>query len=253
MGGVMISFELVPRDTESLTAELQLLKQGFPAVDRINIPDLPRFELRSWQGCAVARSFFSMAIPHIRARDIDPDAPLPMAPLLRAHGIDRVLVVTGDVHPDPFFPQYRGKAVDIIRKFRREMPEVAVYGAIDPYRFGFQAEMAYVREKIDAGAVGFFTQPFFDPRLMDIYGELLQGMEVYWGISPVTTRQSQGYWEKRNLAIFPRSFVPTEAWNIHFAHQAMAFAADHGQHVYFMPINRDLKTYLEGLFPGGGR
>ncbi|MBF0346241.1 MAG: methylenetetrahydrofolate reductase [Magnetococcales bacterium] len=249
----MISFELVPRDPASLTAELELLRQGFGQVNLINIPDLPRFEMRSWQGCALARQYYSMAVPHIRARDIDPDRPLSMVPFLREHGIDRILVVTGDTHPDPFFPQFNVRAVDIIRKFRAEMPEVRVYAAIDPYRSGFQAELAYVREKINAGAAGFFTQPFFDVRLMAVYGELLQGLDVYWGVSPVTTLQSQGYWEKRNLAIFPRSFTPTEEWNIRFAHEAMAFAEARGQHVYFMPINRDLKGYLDGLFPPSAR
>ncbi|HIJ84081.1 MAG TPA: methylenetetrahydrofolate reductase, partial [Magnetococcales bacterium] len=206
--GSMISFELVPRDSATLTAELELIKNRFPEVDLINIPDLPRFDKRSWEGCAVARQYFSVAIPHIRARDCDPQRPLAMAGFLRDHGIGQVLVVTGDTHPDPFFPQFNVRAVDVIRKFRVEMPEVKVYAAIDPYRSGFQGEMAYVREKMNAGAAGFFTQPFFDLRLMEVYGELLHGMEIFWGVSPVTTVQSQGYWEKRNLAIFPRAFKP---------------------------------------------
>lgn len=245
----LVSFELVPRDHESLNEELEMIKMGFEAVSLINIPDLPRFSMRSWEGCALARQHFATAIPHIRARDINPDLPLPMVGYLREHGIDQVLIVTGDVHPDPFFPQYTIGSVDVIRKFKVEMPEVKVYAAIDPYRSGFQEEMSYVREKLNAGASGFFTQPFFDLRLMEIYAELLEGLDIYWGISPVTNKQSQGYWEKRNLAVFPRSFQPTEEWNLEFAHLAMDFAIQRGQHVYFMPINRDLKSYLEGLFP----
>ncbi len=245
----LVSFELVPRDQESLHEELTMIKMGYKAVSLINIPDLPRFSMRSWEGCALARQHFASAIPHIRARDLNPDHPLPMVGYLREHRINQVLVVTGDVHPDPFFPQYKIRSVDVIRKFKAEMPEVKVYAAIDPYRSGFQVEMSYVREKLSAGADGFFTQPFFDLRLMQIYAELLEGQDIYWGISPVTTAQSQGYWEKRNLAIFPRSFQPTEEWNIEFAHAAMDFAIRRGQHVYFMPINRDLKSYLDGLFP----
>ncbi|HAT51015.1 MAG: methylenetetrahydrofolate reductase [Nitrospirae bacterium] len=245
----MISLELVPRDSVSLIEELELLRGNFREVDLINIPDLPRFAMRSWEGCALARRYFSQVVPHIRARDIDPDRPLPMAGFLREHGIDQVLVVTGDVHPDVFFPQYTVRAVEVIRKFKREMPEVKVYAAMDPYRSGFQEEIAYVREKLNAGAEGIFTQPFFDLRLMEVYGELMKGLNVYWGVSPVTTVQSKGYWEKRNLAVFPSAFEPTEGWNLAFAHAAMAFAKCRGHHVYFMPINRDLKSYLDGLFP----
>ncbi|MBF0422086.1 MAG: methylenetetrahydrofolate reductase [Magnetococcales bacterium] len=245
----VIAFELVPRDSETLNGELELIKSHFAAVSVINIPDLPRFDMRSWEGCALARRYFHTVIPHIRARDIDPDRPLPMAGFLRDHGIRQVLVVTGDTHPDPFFPQYKVRSVDAIRKFREEMPEIKVYAAIDPYRYGFQDELSYTREKLNAGATGFFTQPFFDLRLMEVYGELLNGLDIFWGISPVTTVQSQGYWEKRNLAVFPRSFRPTEAWNLEFAHAAMQLVRQWCQHVYFMPINRDLRSYLEGLFP----
>lgn len=245
----VVSVELVPRDAAALTTELLLLKNRFSMVDLVNIPDLPRFTMRSWEGCALARTCFPATVPHIRACDIDPDRPLPMSNFLRTHGIDQVLVVAGDPHPDPFFPQYTMGSLGVIRKFRVEMPEVKVYAAIDPYRSGFQAESHYAREKIEAGATGFFTQPFFDLRLMEIYREILGDMTVFWGISPVTTSQSQRYWEKRNKALFPGSFEPTLQWNIDFAHEAIAFSKGAGQHVYLMPITIDLENYLDGLFP----
>ncbi|MCH3959265.1 MAG: hypothetical protein LKE51_07505 [Selenomonas sp.] len=45
-----VSVELVPREEESLRNELTLLQQYQEQVDVINIPDLLRFDLRSWQG-----------------------------------------------------------------------------------------------------------------------------------------------------------------------------------------------------------
>ena len=70
-----ISIELVPRSTEALKKELQLVRSHFPAVQRINIPDILRFSMRSWQGCALASQFFPKTIPHLRAIDFDPNKP----------------------------------------------------------------------------------------------------------------------------------------------------------------------------------
>ena len=73
-----VSVELVPREEESLRNELTLLQQYQEQVDVINIPDLLRFDLRSWQGAVVAQDYFRMSMPHIRAMDIDLDKELPM-------------------------------------------------------------------------------------------------------------------------------------------------------------------------------
>ena len=109
-------------------------------------------------------------------------------------------------------------------------------------------EVDYAKRKLDAGADGFFTQPFFDVRLMGVYAELLAGSEVYWGISPVMTNASRSYWETKNNAVFPRTFAPALEWNVAFAREALACAEAAGGHAYFMPIKVDLDAYLRGIF-----
>ncbi|MBF0454844.1 MAG: methylenetetrahydrofolate reductase [Magnetococcales bacterium] len=242
-----ISIELVPRDRATLKKELAILKDQFAGVSLINIPDLTRFELRAWEGCVVAREYFTKTIPHIRAIDIDPQGPIPMKNLLVDNEINEILIVTGDPHTDPDATQYEVNAVDIIRKFRQEMPHLKIYAAIDQYRSGFQKEMHYLWEKQEAGADGFFTQPFFDLRFMEIYGEILAGKEVFWGISPVTSEKSKAYWEKRNCVVFPKGFMPTLEWNKEFASQALQFARKTHTDIYFMPIRIDLAQYLKGV------
>ncbi len=247
-GASRVSIELVPRDAAALEGELQLVQERFSAVSLINIPDLPRFDLRSWEGCVLAKKRFSHAVPHIRAVDFDLTKPLPMVELLREAGIDEVLVVQGDPHPDPDYPRYEASnSVEIIAKFKREMPGVRVYAAIDPYRYGFREEYEYCQRKLDAGADGFFTQPFFDLRLMEIYAEILTDCQIFWGVSPVTTERSRSYWEKRNRVLFPKGFEPTLAWNREFAARALRFARDSGTHIYFMPIRTDINDYLDGI------
>lgn len=249
-----VSIELVPRDLASLQEALQQVRGAFRSIDLINIPDLPRFALRSWEGCVAARRLFPHAIPHIRARDVAPDQPLAMADTLRTHDIREVLLVTGD--PDPNRPDGSPgegsratppAVLHLIRRFKKEIPGLRVYAAIDPYRQGFQQECAYAQQKLEAGADGLFTQPFFDLRLMEIYAELLEKTPIFWGVSPVMTDKSRAYWENRNRAIFPRQFAPTLAWNRHFAEQVLTFAKQRRDHVYFMPIRIDVVRYLGGI------
>lgn len=243
-----VSIELVPRDLESLGAELQTVRDCLPGVDTVNVPDLLRFKLRSWHGCAAARAHLPNTIPHIRAIDIDPRKPLPMADELLRGGIREVLIVAGDAPSDLRHRVYETTSLEIIRKFARELPELRVYAGLDPYRQGFTRERDYAQAKLEAGAVGFFTQPFFDLRLMDLYAELLPAeAEVFWGVTSVTTARTQGYWQTRNRAIFPRGFAPTLDWNRQLARQALDFARERGQHIYFMPLRASVRDYLEGI------
>jgi methylenetetrahydrofolate reductase (NADPH) len=241
-----ISIELVPRTEEDLRAQLAEVG-AFPRVDTVNIPDISRFPIRSWKGCLCALAHVSRAIPHLRAIDVDLSRPLAAAPDLGHKRIGEVLVVAGDAPADMSRAVYSTTSVDLIRKLRREHPDVTVHAAFDPYRQGFQAERAYAVQKIDAGAAGLFTQPFFDVRLMEIFGELLDGMEVFWGVTTVTSRRSQQYWQSRNRALFPADFEPTLEWNRRLARDALAFTEIHGGNIYFMPIRTKVSDYLSGI------
>lgn len=239
-----ISVELIPRSQKQLRRELSIIKQDFRRVNAINIPDLTRMEMRSWTGCALASERFGMTIPHLRACDTHPDEPLPMLETLAENNITEVLVVTGDWFADGR-PQVT--SIDLIKRLRAELPHLKIYAALDPYRENLQTEQDYFEAKLEAGADGLFTQPFFDPRLMGIYADMLEGVEVFWGVSPVVTERSAKYWRTRNKAVFPRGFQPSLAWNRHFACRALDFASRRGGHIYFMPIRVDLHDYLCGI------
>lgn len=242
-----ISLELVPRSRSGLRAELAEVQANFPNVDTINIPDLTRFSTRSWEGCAFARPHFR-AIPHIRAIDLNPKEPLAMAGPIVAHGIEEVLIITGDAPSDMNRRVYHVDAEQAIRRFARELPHVRIYAGLDPYRQSFAHERDYMERKLEAGAVGFFTQPFFDMRLMDAYADLVpEGAEVWWGVTNVTNEGSMNYWATRNSAVYPRSFELSLDWNRRLAADALQFARDRGQHVYFQPIRTDVVEYLGGI------
>ena len=242
-----VSVELIPRDEETLRGELTLLQKYEGKIDVINIPDLLRFEIRSWEGSAMAQEYFPMSMPHIRAMDIDLDKELPMKDYLREKGIKEVLVVQGDPPQRMTHEVYPTESTDVIRKFREEMPEVKVYAGIDQYRSSMRHELYRTRRKVQAGAAGFFTQPFFDMRMLEIYMDMLDGLDVYWGVSPVVTAASQSYWERKNNVIFPKNFAPTLEWSVDFSRQVMEMADKKDANVYLMPIKTNLEEYLAGV------
>ena len=143
---------------------------------------------------------------------------------------------------------YPTNSVDVIWKFRKEMPEVKVYAGIDQYRSSLAQELYRIKRKLQAGAAGFFTQPFFDMRFLSVYADMLQGLEVYWGISPVMSARSQSYWERKNHVVFPHAFEPTLDWSVAFAKEVMDFAEHEDANVYLMPIKTNLEAYLAGVF-----
>lgn len=243
-----ISIEIVPRTEAHVHKTLDRIHTALPRVNMINIPDLVRFKTRSWQGCALAVDHYQRRIPHIRAVDFPLDEPFPIVEALRDADINEILVVTGDTDKTSLRKTYNTDSVRLIKKLKAEYPDLRVHAAIDPYRQGFSEEVDYVHEKLDAGADGFFTQPFFDVRLMEIYAELLpDDLEVYWGVTPVITQNSKNYWQNVNQAIFPADFEPTMQWNRQFAQEALDFAENTNGHVYFMPIRADVIEYLEGI------
>ena len=242
-----ISVELVPRDEDSLRQELSLLAKFKDKVDVVNIPDLLRFPIRSWQGAAIAQESFPASMPHIRAMDVDLDKELTMKAYLREHNIREVLVIEGDPPQDMMHEVYPTNSVDVIWKFRKEMPEVKVYAGIDQYRGSMAQELYRIKRKLQAGAAGFFTQPFFDMRYLEVYADMLQGLEVYWGVSPVMSARSQSYWERKNNVVFLHAFEPTLEWSVDFAKKVMAYAEREKANVYLMPIKTNLEAYLAGV------
>ena len=242
-----ISVELVPRSPEGLREDLQMIKENIHGVDLINIPDLLRFETRSWQGAAIAEDFYPAVMPHIRAIDVDLTQPLAMRPELRQSGITEVLVIEGDPPQDMSHKFYPTVTTDVIQKFHQEMPEVKVYAGIDQYRGSMRQELYRIQRKLQAGAVGFFTQPFFDMRMLEMYADMLQGQNVYWGITPIASERSKSYWELKNNVIFPRDFEPTLEWSIYFGRKVKGFIETTGDNLYLMPIKGNLQAYLEGI------
>ncbi len=239
-----VSIELVPRDAEAITREVRELRECLPYVDTINIPDIQRFSLRSWDAAAMVQGSFRSVIPHIRAIDIDPKGPLPG---LDTPDLKEVLIIKGDPPADLNHRVFPNTSDAIIRRYVREAPHLKVYAAFDPYRRAPYRELEELARKRDAGACGFFTQPLFDMRMLDLCREWLQDETVFWGFSPVIGPKSRSYWETTNHIVFPHDFSPTLEANLAFARQAIQEVRAGGGSVYLMPLRVRLASYLSPL------
>src|SRR3984957_237215 len=242
-----ISVELVPKSPEQVLADALVVRAASSAFTALNIPDLTRFALRSWEGCRVTKDIFAASIPHIRAIDLAEEGEHDLCRFFDEHGLTEVLVVRGDPPHDLSRRAYPNTSEDVIRRLKSRLPKLRVYAAFDPYRYGFYQELEGVRRKLDAGADGFFTQPVFDLHLLRVCADLLQGLDVYWGITPVLGEKSRSYWETTNKVVFPREFKPTMAWNKTFAARAISAVRELGGNAYLMPLRVNLKDYLDGI------
>ncbi|MFT9026672.1 methylenetetrahydrofolate reductase [Acetobacter indonesiensis] len=239
-----LSVELIPRTNEALLDDVARVKTLLPAADTLNIPDLMRFPLRSWDAAALVRPHFPSVVPHVRAIDIAPDAALPGAD---QDGLKEVLVVHGDPPADLSHRTYPNSTESIIRRYKKEAPHLRVYAAFDPYRRAPWRELEDIARKKEAGAEGFFTQPVFDLKLFDLCQEWLQNETVFWGLSPVIGPKSRSYWETTNHVVFPKNFEPTLDANIHFAQTVLRTLSNQKGSVYLMPLRVKLDQYLPPL------
>lgn len=242
-----ISLELVPRTEAGFVNELKMVESKLSMIDIINVPDLLSCELRGPEGAVVAKKYFPSVIPHIRAMDIDLERPLPMADYIRENNIKEVLVIQGDLPQDMMHTVYPTETIDVIWKFKKEMPDIRVYAGIDQYRGSMRQELYRIRRKLQAGADGFFTQPFFDVKFMEMYADMLHGLDVYWGITPVLSVNSKSYWEQKNSVVFPREFDIGIDWSIKFGQRVIEFAGKNNANVYLMPIKADFLAYVTGV------
>lgn len=241
-----ISFEIVPRNREVFDHQYAFVGSLDADINMINVPDIQRFSIRSWELAArVNRSKYRF-IPHFRAIDFS----IKSGDLFRIiddYRLDDVLLVTGDPPEGVKRAYHHTDVIDLIRSVRQRYPRLGIYAGFDPHRNGVQAECDYIRRKADAGADGFFSQPFYDCRMIEIYAEQMLGLETYIGISPVTSLSSMNYWEVKNLVQFPQDFRPDYRWNVEFTKNALNLAADRGLNIYFMPIRVDLQRYFGAL------
>lgn len=238
-----ISFEIVPRSEQAFAEQYHFVQTLGSSIDLINVPDIQRFSTRSWETVKHIDRSRHQFIPHFRAIDFDLKSG-DIFHIIEQYELDHVLLVSGDPPEGLKRSFYKTNVVDLIRAVTQRFPKVSVYAGFDSHRNGVQDECNYIKRKADAGACGFFSQPFYDMRMIEIYAEQMQGLETFIGLSPITTESSMKYWEVKNKVQFPANFKTDYDWNIEFANQAIKLAREADMNIYFMPIRIDLEKYF---------
>jgi methylenetetrahydrofolate reductase (NADPH) len=241
------SLEVVPRSAAALFAAIELIRNRYPGIDTVNVPDLANCELSSIDAVTLIVGRIPHRIPHLRARDFDVSSAPALAERLRLCSIDEVIVIAGDTRSAN--DTGAGFEPTALMQFLADrLPNLRIYAAIDPHRYRDDGALAAnIAQKRAAGAAGFFTQPLFTLRDIERVGPLLQGATVFWGLSPVVSAASRAYWERVNRVAFPADFVPTLKWNQAFALRLLSEAAARGDNAYLMPIKVDIDSYLAPL------
>jgi methylenetetrahydrofolate reductase (NADPH) len=243
----MIYLELVPLAGPSWEMTVLETMSAYPFLSGINVPDIMRISVRSADAAARLAKMGVSAIPHIRAMDRDIPTALGLVDQLRESGVSAILIVSGDAPQNPSAVCHPVTSEALITAVKKHCPEMRVYAALDPYRQSIREELAYCRRKQAAGADGFFTQPFFDPRLAEIFLEQLRDTTVFLGIAPVTTENSLRYWMATNNVVFPTGFSLDLRDNARLTQQLIVLAEAYQQHVYLMPIKVPVRDYLDAV------
>ena len=242
----MIYLELVPRNLEQLCTDSKLYLDSFSDLTGINIPDITRLPIRSTKAANALLEHQITVIPHIRTQDAALDDHLSMISRLYQHGLRHVLLISGD--PDDTTMSYDVTPPILTKHLKQSFSDLIIYCGIDPYRQSFDEECRYTYEKLEAGADGLFSQPFFDVSLLETFLKSFSSTQFFCGISPVTSQRSLEYWQTINRVSFPQSFDLSFAYNVSLAKDLLACSQYYNQHAYLMPIRTPVKEYLESVF-----
>ena len=177
--------------------------QGYGA-DVITVADCPGARARidsSLIACKLRRELGVNALPHMTCRDRNLNATQALLLGLCAEGIDKVLVITGDPIPaasrDEVKSVYNFNSRKLIKYVdglnRSVLPSpFRIFGALNVNVRNFSVQLDLARQKEEAGAVGFFTQPILTERGFDnlcLAREELHG-KLLGGIMPIVSRRN---------------------------------------------------------------
>ena len=244
-----IALELVPRTLDGVLAEARESLSSFPFVTSINIPEIRRLPIKSFEPSKRLLESGLVTTPHFRLIDRNEKDLLQKIAVLVEAGLSQVLLIGGDPPKEsPDFVPSGLTTLQAVQAVKREFSQLKIYTGLDPYRSSFREELDYARAKRDAGSDGFFTQPFFSVGMLELWLEQLPDAEIWFGIAPVYTERSQNYWERVNKVVFPPNFSFDRDFNTRLARQLLVTISETQQRAYLMPVANGALAYLRDIF-----
>ena len=172
--------------------------------DVITVADCPVARVRmdsSLMACKLRRELGINALPHLTCRDRNLNATQALLLGLCAEGVGNVLVITGDPVPaasrDEVKSVYNFNSRKLIRYLEGLNETVLptpfrVFAALNVNVRNFGVQLDLARQKEEAGACGFFTQPVLSEQGLENLmraREVLEG-KLLGGILPIVSRRN---------------------------------------------------------------
>ena len=170
-------------------------------VEAITVADCPVARARidsSLMACKLKRELGMNALPHLTCRDRNLNATQALLLGLCSEGIDKVLVITGDPVPAASRDEVKSvynfnsrkliKYVDGLNQTVLPAP-FRIFAALNVNVRNFTVQLDLARQKEEAGALGFFTQPVLSEQGLEnllLARETLQG-KLVGGILPIVS------------------------------------------------------------------
>jgi methylenetetrahydrofolate reductase (NADPH) len=244
-----IALELVPRSLDGILTEAKESLNSYPFVTSINVPEIRRLPIKSFEPTELLLQNKVPTTPHFRVIDrTEKDLIEKIAKLIES-GLKQVLIIGGDPPKDDSqFTPSGLSTLSAVKAIKREFPNLKIYTGLDPYRSSFREELDYAYSKQEAGSDGFYTQPIFSIGLLEQWQEQLPDAEIWFGITPVLTEKSRRYWERVNKVVLPSNFRYDLEYNIRLARQLLVTITEMHQRGYLMPISNGALDYLQNIF-----
>ena len=230
-----ISLEVIPSSFSYLEEQKKIVEKF--KFNKINIPDILRFPIRSYEV-----ENFDYYIPHIRSIDFN----------LKESKIDKViekhkeiLILNGDIPSDPSFSIYKTSTLDMLAYLKEK--DILSHIVFDQYRDSFRSEISYLEQKISFGGNDIFTQPFFDVKFVEFLFNYVDPSRLYIGISPVLSEKSLNYWKRVNNVVFPSDFNISFEKQIETSNEIISLCKHYNSNIYFMPIRTDLNKFFSSI------
>ncbi len=211
-----LSFEFFPPKTE---AGMVKLGETSKALGRLN----PAFFSVTYGAGGSTRDTTRNAVlhihhdgydvaPHLSFGGDDETSVLSLLEDYRQHGIKRIVALRGDMPSGMGMARlvYANELVGFIRRHTGDHfeIEVAAYPEVHPEAKSYEEDIAYLKQKIDAGANSALTQYFYDA---DAYSWFLESCQlagikapIYPGIMPIINYQNLARFSARCGASIPR-------------------------------------------------
>lgn len=108
-------------------------------------------------------------------------------------------------------------------------------------------ELAYSKQKLEAGFDGLFSQPFFCEDLMNSWLKHFKPGQLFAGFAPVTSEKSIKYWQNVNKVPLLDEFDTSLEANSKLANRLIENVRAKGHGCYLMPIRVKAADFLNSL------